>query len=190
MALFLVTGVTAPPVTLAEAKQHCRVDQDDDDGHLSALITAAREYVETFTHRAVAPQTWDLKLDRFPCGDVLTLPKPPVTAITSISYVDTNGATQTWSATEYTTEFPSGQWAAPARITTAYGYFWPQTRDVINAVTVRFVCGYVTCPESIKAAMKLLIGHWYMNREAVIVGTIVQQVPQAVDALLWPFKAF
>lgn len=40
-------------------------------------------------------------------------------------------------------------------------------------------------PASFKAAMLLLIGHSYANREAVVVGTITAEVPLAVESLLW-----
>ena len=67
---------------------------------------------------------------------------------------------------------------------------YPSTYPVPNAVTVRFVAGYTSVPAGIKAAMKLLIGHWYKNREAVNVGNIVNVMPLAVESLLWSFKAF
>lgn len=191
MALFLVTPVTTEPVSLVEAKLQCRVDTTDEDALLTALISAAREHGETFTHRALAQQTWDWKLDDFPCSayEPLVLPKPPVTSITSISYVDANGTTQTWSSSNYVTDLPAGPWAAPARIAPAYGLTWPSVRDQMSAATVRFVCGYTTAPEAVKAALKLLIAHWYRNRESVGEGQLAP-VPHTVDALLWPFKAF
>ena len=40
-------------------------------------------------------------------------------------------------------------------------------------------------PASFKAALLLLIGHSYANREAVVVGTITAEVPMAVESLLW-----
>jgi uncharacterized phage protein (predicted DNA packaging) len=40
-------------------------------------------------------------------------------------------------------------------------------------------------PASFKAALLLLIGHSYANREAVTVGTTAQQMPMAVESLLW-----
>lgn len=40
-------------------------------------------------------------------------------------------------------------------------------------------------PTSFKAALLLLIGHSYANREAVVVGTITAEVPMAVESLLW-----
>jgi uncharacterized phiE125 gp8 family phage protein len=193
MALFIQTAPTTEPVTLAEAKAHCRVDVSDDDALITALIVAARQHAEAFTHRAIPSQVWDLKLDSFPWGSwhaPIVLPMPPVTAVGSVTYLDPNGASQTWSSANYTTDFPSGDMAAPARIVPIYGVTWPQTQRVINAVTVRFTAGYTTAPEAIKAAMKLLIGHWYAHRETVVVGTISQQLPMAVEALLWPYKSF
>jgi len=44
-------------------------------------------------------------------------------------------------------------------------------------------------PETIKAAMKLLIGHWYENREDTSPLTI-KDVPRAVDSLLWMERVF
>ncbi|GFZ62933.1 hypothetical protein PSE10A_54440 [Pseudomonas amygdali pv. eriobotryae] len=38
---------------------------------------------------------------------------------------------------------------------------------------------------SFKSALLLLIGHSYNSREAVIVGTIAEELPLAVESLLW-----
>lgn len=197
MALSLVTGVTVEPITLTVAKAHARIDVDDDDDLVEALIIASRQWCEAFTHRALAPQTWDLKRDEFPCW-AIEIPMPPVTAIGSVTYVDTNGDTQTLTATtHYTTDLPAGPMALPARVVPAYGVVWPVTRCVPNAVTVRFTAGYTSSgvnviPEAIKQAMKLLIGHWYANRESVVVGPGVtaSAVPATVETLLWPYKVF
>ncbi len=192
-SLSLVTAPTAEPVDLDEVKTHLKVDVVDDDELIVSWIQAAREHVETFTHRALMTQTWDYTLDCVPSDGVIWLPKAPTASITSLSYVDGTGTTQTWASSNYRTDIPAGPWARKARITSAYGVPWPVTRKVTGALTVRFVAGYGTArqvPSAIKAAMRLLIGHWYEQREAVIVGTSVTPVPMAVDSLLWPFKSF
>lgn len=44
--------------------------------------------------------------------------------------------------------------------------------------------------EDVKAAMLLLIGHWYANREAVNIGNITTEIPFAVEALLQPYRIY
>ena len=143
MPLTLVTPPTLEPLTLAEATSHLRVDLNDDDDLITDLITAAREYAETVTRRALLTQTWDLKLDAFPAssGTPVRLPFPPLQSVTSIQYVDTNGDTQTWSSDDYIVDAPSGPQAVQGRITPAYQESYPTTRGIINAVTIRFVTG-------------------------------------------------
>lgn len=165
------------------------------DPELVSWITAARQTVEVFTHRAFCTQTWDLKFDDFPPGyeTAIWLPKPPLVSVASVTYIDTDGDSQTWSSALYAVDAPAGPWARMGRITPVYGESYPTARAIENAVTVRFVAGYgaaASVPAPIKSAMKLLIGSWFVNREAVNVGNITSELPLAVNALLWPYKAF
>jgi uncharacterized phiE125 gp8 family phage protein len=101
--------------------------------------------------------------------------------------VDTGGTSTVQTSTDYTVDIKS----TPGRIYPAYSKSWPATRWQRNAVTVRYVAGYglpAAVPEGIKAAMKLLIGNWYEQREANIVGTIIGTVPLAVESLLWSYR--
>ena len=196
MALSLITAPTSEPVRLTDVKAHLRIVDTvtDDDPLVGDLLSAATEYVENFVHRKLITQTWDLKLAGFPA--VLEVPFPPVQSAT-ITYVDTAGDTQTLSTSVYTTDFPTGPYAPLARIVPAYGQTWPSTRSVINAVTVRFVCGYgnkeSSVPWSIKQAIKLMVQHWYdVGLQPVVIGAgnTVTPVPKTVDDLLWPYKVF
>lgn len=194
MGLSLVTAPAAEPVSLAEAKAQCSIDASilDDDALLNGLIRGAREFVETYTGRALLTQTWDWKLDGFPCG-AMVIPLAPVASVTSITYTDMNGAGQTWSSALYETDLPTGPQVQRARIQPVYLQIYPVTRVVFNAVVVRFVAGYgatgASVPYGILAAMKLLIAHWYTRREPVNVGSLVTPIPFTVDSLLWPYKA-
>jgi len=194
MSLSLVTAPTSEPITTVAAKLHLRVDHSDDDALIDTLCAAALEYVETGTRRKVLTQTWDDKRDAFPGWYApWELPFPPVTSVTSITYINTDGVPTVLSPSLYTVDLPAGPKAGPARIVPAYQQQWPLTRDVINAVTVRFVCGYANAaavPGGMVAAMKLLIGHWYAHRESVVVGTISAELQQGVDALIWQYKVF
>lgn len=191
----LVTAPTVEPLTATEAKLHLKIDSTTDDDLISSLIIAARQYAETVTSRALITQTWDIKYDEFPreIDEAIVLPKAPIASITSVTYLDTSNVSQTWNSSNYLTDLPSGSWAGFGRIRPGYQVTWPATYPVLNAVTVRIVCGYGVAsavPDGIKAAMKLLIGHWYSNREAAVVGTTTEELPMAVNSLLWGFKAF
>lgn len=193
MGLTLVTAAGQEPISLAEAKLHLNEDFDDNDALIRALISAARQHVESYTRRQLITQTWDYQMDAFPCGAFI-VPLAPVSAISSMSYVDTAGVTQTWSSSNYRTDLPVGERAPRPRIEPAYGVSYPSTQAVMNAVTVRCVVGYgasgASVPAPILAAMKLLIGHWFANRELVVTGTIATELPSAVASLLWPYKVF
>lgn len=143
MSLFLVTAPTSEPVSLTELKLHLKVDVTTDDDLIAPIGVAAREYCEAFTQRALPRQTWDYKLDAFPCGSEFYLPKAPCISVTSITYVDTNGDSQTLPTSVYDTDLPTGTHARAGRIFLKYGQSWPSTRGIPNAVTVRFVAGYV-----------------------------------------------
>jgi hypothetical protein len=56
---------------------------------------------------------------------------------------------------------------------------------------VRYRAGYAgDIPSGIRVAILLMIGHWYANREAVVVGTITSELPMAVDRLLWGHRLY
>ena len=148
-----ITAVTAEPVSLQEARLQCKVDSDDTthDAVLLSLITAAREFAEHYTGRALAPQTLELALDEFP--DVITLPMPPVASITSINYTDTAGDEQTLAADQYSLSL----YGDSRLVTPAYGVTWPSTQAIPDAVRVKYVTGYTNCPRAVKAALLLHI---------------------------------
>lgn len=195
MGLTLVTAPTPEPVTTDDAKLHLRVDSNDENSLIDTLIVTARQWVETFTHRALMTQTWDEKFDCFPDG-VIELSMAPVASVTSITYVDTAGTSQTWSSSDYQTDLPSGPKAQRARIQPAYGLSYPLTRAQMNAVTVRYIAGYGATvqliPETFITAIKMLVEHWYSLRGPVMVGAgnIVSVVPTSIETMLWDYKAF
>lgn len=165
MALKLITAATTTPVTLAEAKLHCRVDGTDEDALITSLITAATETAEQqLAGRVLMQQTWELTLDAFP--GVFELTRVPVQSITSLKYYDTAGVQQTMAGADYTLDTTDDiGWAL---VTPAYGTDWPETQDRPNAVSLRFVAGYANAaavPEPIKQWIKLMVSTMYENRE-------------------------
>lgn len=193
----LVTAPTIEPITVEEAKEHLRIDSAEADAHVTGLIQVARDMVESHTRRALMKQTWDWKLDTFPSCEPWELPKAPLLSVTSITYVDTNGTTQTWSSSEYTVLAPAGPRAEPGTVAINYGETYPAVRGQPNAVTVRFVAGYsssataatarAAVPYPIRHAIKVLVAELDARREAAVVGKSIAEVPLSVSRLLAPY---
>jgi len=150
---------TTEPVTLLEVKEALRVDHSNDDVDLSRLIEAARIAVERDTRRSLITQTWRLKLNGWWSGTI-QIPMPPLQSVSSITYVDTAGDTQTWASTEYDVYTDD----EPGVIALGYNKTFPATRGHYRDVTITYVAGYgdaeTDVPEYLKRAV---IEHLRMN---------------------------
>jgi len=168
----------APVISLAEAKRHLRVLHDDDDADIAELVEVATAAIEGPNGIGVAlsPQTWRMSLDQFPCE--ITVPLGPVTEISSIAYTDANGDPATVSSWRADLD------AQPLKIWPARNAVWPSLVCEPGAVKVTFVAGFTKTPPDLKAAMKLLVGHFYENREAVTTDLKAVDLPMGVDAIL------
>ena len=192
MALIISSGPTVEPVSLAEAKAHCRVDVSDDDTLLGNLIKAARTHVETVCRprRALVNETWLWVADAWPASDTIELGVAPLSSVTSVKYTNDAGVEATLAATNYLVD----TYSEPGRLRLKSTASWPSvTLRELNGLIVTFVAGYGAAasnvPEPFRQAMLLLIGHWYENREAQIVsGAVPKALEFAVDALLAPWR--
>ena len=185
MKLSRTVAPTVEPVTLQDCKDWLRVDSADDDPLLTALVTMARESHEDYVRRAYITQTWALTLDRFP--STIQLWRCPVLAISSVTYVDPDGATQTLAGAKYQLDNSS----EPARLVPAYNETWPTTRRVPNAVTVTFTAGYgaaaTDVPDIYKTAIKREVADHYEHREAIM-ASAVSTTPHTAHLLLLPHR--
>lgn len=182
MTYVVVVPPSEEPVSVTEAKAQARISGATSDAEIAVMIKAARQYAELELHRFLVTQTVEAYFDSF--GSCIKL--PPLQSVTSITYVDYNGSTQTLAADQYRVDNKS----QPARITEAYGIVWPSTQDVTNAVTVRFVAGYglaAAVPECIKQWILLRVEHYFDNRGPNVVGDSVVQFERSfIDGLLDP----
>ena len=143
MGLTLVTAPTAYPVTLAEAKLHCKVDGTDRDEEINRLIAAGTAFVEQYTGRSIMPQTWKLSQDAF--EDSFRLPKGPVQSVSAITYYDASDRLQTVPSANYTLDKESD----PAWIVRNSLAAWPETASGVNVVQVTYIAGSETPDEAL-----------------------------------------
>lgn len=183
--------VITPPkrvVTLDQAKQHLRVDGNDDDTLIGAFIDAATAHIDGpdgWLGRAIGEQTLEAGLDGF-IYDPICLPHPPVIAVAGIVYDDTTGVERVLDPATY--EIRDGV------IGTAWGKSWPSTRAYRGSnrsVRITYRAGYETVPAPIVVAILLMVGDLYRNRETAGVGAMsVVPMSMSVDALLNPFRIY
>ena len=106
MSIQVITPATAEPLSLTEVKEFLRVDSSDEDATLNIMISAAREMCETYTRQILMTTTIDEVGDSFPAGNI-SLSRGPIQSITSVSYLDSAGATQTVASSDYTSDLIS-----------------------------------------------------------------------------------
>lgn len=187
MGLRLITPPVEEPISLEQAKAHCRVDGEQDDVLIAGLIVAARQRAEHETGRALVTQGWRMSLEAFPLA-AIEAPHPPLQAVSEIRYIDLDGQSKTMDNGSYRV-YTS---AVYGLVLPAYGTRWPECRRDFDAVIIDLVVGYgaaADVPQAIKQWMLLCIGTWYSQREQTITGAAVAELQRgAWDALLDPFR--
>lgn len=169
-------------ITRADLKTHLRVEHTAEDDLIDALRAAAADYIENFCSVKLGVITAQGYLDSFVASYI---PYGPVTNVGSVEYKATDNAS-TYTALSSSSYFVDKD-TQPARIDF---YNVPSLGSYnFNAVKVTISLGYLNDPpEAFKHATRLLVAHWYENRQAEIVGTISSAIKFGVDALLNPYR--
>ncbi len=177
-------------IELDDAAAHLRLEledmEPDEQALLESWIRAARRHVEQKLSIAIVEQTWRLTLDGFPSGGwPILLPRPPLKSVTSVVYIDTDGAEQTLDPASYVLDVES----RPGRLGTVLGALWPTAAPQVANVRITYVAGLAAEDDSLedlvadlRAAMLLLVGDLYRNREAQVSDTL--NANKTVAALL------
>lgn len=154
----------------------------ENESILSAYIPVAREWIEHEISSSIVQRTTTVYLDEFPCGDI-EIRLPPVQSITSITYLDGAGASQTLSSSLYRVDTTS----KPGRIMPEYGELWPETYCVNKAVTIVAVTGPTSAslvPHAAKQAVRILVKSMFDNG-GVICDDVLFSVRRLLDSLRW-----
>jgi uncharacterized phiE125 gp8 family phage protein len=167
-----LTRLSGPPelvVSLSELKAQVRlpVEDTDQDAMLMGHLRAAQDSIDGasgWLGRALTTSQWRLTLDAWPACETILIPLPPCRSVDALSYVDTDGATQ--SINDFVTYGIGG--LHPARLTHAYGGSW---RDAIQVDFTAGYGGFNDVPETIRAAVLLMAAGLYdgcSNNDAAI----------------------
>ena len=197
----VITPSPYEPITIEEAKAHCRITGNADDALLAASIAAAREYVEGAGWVTLMPSVQAVDVDAWSELDGLRLPQPPIQNVTAVTYRDDADSESTLDVSAYRVDTVTG------RIFVRRNATLPtvELRES-GAITVTYLAGHhnalataetapairAALPQALVAALKLVVGHLYENREGSVIGAglMVGTLPMGVDALLRLHRPF
>lgn len=195
-----VRGLTTDPnplVTLAEAKQHCRVDISDDDALIQAYINAAVEYVSGRTGSSLGLTKHIVFYSSFPSGkDPIVPPYPNSTVYTSpsetfMSYIATDGVSKVLTLGAgglgiITDANPSPYVPTSGAWPTDYAFTGSESSYIRFTYYTSGNGTYFSAGPQCKLAVLMLVAHWYTAREPVTTGLNAQNktVPYTLDVLI------
>lgn len=200
-----VFGKAEDAVSLDLIKRHCIVHHDEDDALLEHYRDAAIAHVEDATRQTILLSRYTVGL---PCFErLITFRVSPVRALSQITYLDGDGQRQELDVTGYRFDAGSqhgkleaiGKWpaATDVRCTMIVGFSDAIIGDEGSKGAESSECYYGipisparAMPSALRQAILLLVGHWYENREDVVIGTITSQVPRAVESLLFRYHNY
>lgn len=160
----MIASTDAAPdllIDLDAAKLYLKVDWSEEDNLIKGLIAAAQQYCERFTNRALVPQTVSYTVQADSEGQLtfpIELPRPPFRELTGVTLVDLSGDDEVQDVSDFVVRgSDEGSLTSKDR----------RNRAGLD-MTIVYRAGYEpgTVPAPIVEAMRLLVGHWYENREA------------------------
>lgn len=167
----LAAAAAAEVLTLQQAKDHLRVTHSDEDDEIAAFLTAAQQFVERHTSRNLVLATFYLFRDRFPAGrQPQLLPLGQLADVIEITYLDSSGATVTVNEAAIDSGYRVNTHQEPGSIQPNWGEIWPSQRIDTGSVRYKFTAGAATAAaadETAVEAVRLMLGHFYENREEV-----------------------
>jgi uncharacterized phiE125 gp8 family phage protein len=198
-SLETITPAAALALTEAQAREHSRIDAPASDPDLTTKVKAAIAACEGYTGRQLVTATLELRLSTWcepgiyrPSG-VIRIPAPPLQSVSSVKYLDEDGADITLAASAYVVSSGSGPKAPRAELFPAFGTVWPTVRVQPASIRIRFVAGYgaseTTVPPELTQGMLLWFGESYERREEATVGTIQSRNQRSAEDCWHPYRA-
>lgn len=185
MPSILLTPPAAEPLSLAEAKAFLRVEHDDDDDIIAALIAGARIHVEAQTRRALVTQTWRLTRDCWPQHGRIEVRPAPLRTLDAARIYDRDNNPLELDVDTFVVDTAGSNlifapWAVPHPTRLGAG--------IELDVTAGYGAAASDVPEPLRQAIRLLVAHWYENRGVAAIGDTIALLPANVPALLAPFR--
>jgi phage conserved hypothetical protein, phiE125 gp8 family len=151
------------PIPIDILRTRLRIEVESDDTDLAALCIAAGELIERETGTALRSQTF---VERIAGWKRTPLRRGPVTAVTQVTYTDTNGNSATLPVDEWFI-LQDDELIVLDFDTSAV--FKENTQPVVT-----YTAGWTTVPHALQQCIVALVGAWYTNPEASSVAALTE----------------
>ncbi|MCB8836101.1 head-tail connector protein [Aurantimonas sp. VKM B-3413] len=175
-------GVVEEPVSVADAKLWARIERDDEDGLIAALIRAAREAIETATGLALSQRSFRLVLDPVPPHGWIEATRHPLEALGPVTAFAADGTPNLLDAEDVVIERSMGLEAF--RLS-------PAAREAAaNGIEIEFTAGFSAgkVPENLLLALKTIVAASYETRAAVGPDMQPALMPDLAATLIAPYR--
>tara|TARA_R100001244_G_C5139964_1_gene127658 strand:+ start:311 stop:880 length:570 start_codon:yes stop_codon:yes gene_type:complete len=182
--LQISTPNTTQIVSTADLKEHLRITYSDDDSYIASLEIAAKSTVEKFCNIFLL----DTNLNQygFTISDLCILFKSPIlSTFTPVLYVNQSASWVAQSGVEFITK------AKPPRMFVNNATIGTPDSNVTQKYKVNYKVGYdsvADIPQPLIQAIKIMVADMYENRQSVIVGKLVSEIPKTAEYLMQNYK--
>ena len=181
MPAILLTQPASEPLSVADAKSYLRVEHEDDDAIIAALITSARHHVEALTRTGLITQTWRLVRDGWPVEGRIRPKLGPLRSLIAARIYNESGVATPLDLDRFVIDGAAGVIAAP-------GWSLPSPGRAAGGIELDVEIGYgdapADVPQVLLQAIRMLVAHWYDNRGLVSIGQSVAMMPPSVNAMI------
>ena len=173
----IITPPAMEPLSAEDAREYLRLGSEDPLEY--DLIPAARMYCENRAGMALAPQT----IEAYPSQNAAyyRFPLPPIISIVSVIVTDAAGNERTLT--------PGVDYCHDRRRIMFLREWWPKNPYPVYPCKIQYTAGETPVSPLISRALKLLISHWYNNRDMYVIGESVSpEIGTAVTAIINQYK--
>lgn len=194
--LSLVTGPAAELFSSADAvvQQMIKPDTSAQDTYLDLILAASRQLFEEETGLVLITQTWQAEFDKVPLSPtgrphrIVSLGRAPLVALSSATYLDTAGASQSFTLSGNLVAANVGHRQSFGLAALEHDADWPDLGEYPGALRIQFTAGFgaaaANVPQTMRLAVLQLAAWWYEQRLPVNVGNIANQVPLHLQRIL------
>ena len=198
--LLVADSTYTDQISLSDVKAHLRVSWSTENTAITNILKAAYSICSEYIGLSIIASEYTLFMDRFPnanedswfllpysCGE---------TTISGLKYYGTDNVEVIWDASDIATYLSYDSTRTTwVRVYPSVGKTFPSTASRPAAFNISYDTGYKdagtsenSLPNDIRAAILLMVGNLYENRQDNIVGRITSELPMTAKHLLNPYR--